>query len=105
MADWHFAQATSWAELREAHERWVAAYNYQVHWAHREREDGRRSSAEVLSWVTGTVSSEEELRRLFTLRFARRRIKVATSGSATGGSTASAVWPASTERSGCTGRT
>jgi hypothetical protein len=26
----------------------------------------------VLSWVTGTVYSEEEQRRLFTLRFARR---------------------------------
>jgi hypothetical protein len=40
MADWHFAQATTWAKLREAHDRWVAEYNYQVHWAHREREDG-----------------------------------------------------------------
>jgi putative transposase len=72
MADWHFAQATTWSELRETHDRWVADYNYQVHWAHREREDGRRSPAEVLSWVTGAVYSDEELRRLFTLRFARR---------------------------------
>ena len=72
MADWHFAQATSWAELREAHDRWVADYNYQVHWAHREREDGRRSPAEVLSWVTGTAYPDEELRRLFSLRFTRR---------------------------------
>jgi hypothetical protein len=72
MADWYFAQAQSWAELREAHDRWVADYNYQVHWAHREREDGRRSPAEVLSWVTGTVYADEELRRLFTVRFARR---------------------------------
>ena len=55
MADWHFAQATTWAELREAHDRWVADYNYQVHWAHRKREDGRRSPAEVLGWVTGTA--------------------------------------------------
>jgi hypothetical protein len=72
MADWHFAQATTWQALREAHDRWVVDYNYQVHWAHREREDGRRSPAEVLSWVTGTVYLDEELRRLFTLRFARR---------------------------------
>jgi hypothetical protein len=72
MADWHFAQANTWTELREVHDRWVADYNYQVHWGHRDREDGRRSPAEVLSWVTGTVSSEEALRRLFTLRFARR---------------------------------
>jgi transposase len=72
MADWSFAQAASWAELRDVHDRWVADYNYQVHWAHREREDGRRSPAEVLSWVTGTVYPEHELRRLFTVRFARR---------------------------------
>ena len=72
MADWHFAQATSWSELRDVHDRWVADYNYQVHWAHREREDGRRSPAEVLSWVTGTVYPDQELRRLFTVRFARR---------------------------------
>src|SRR5439155_6736617 len=72
MADWHFGQAESWTELREAHDRWVADYNYQVHWAHREREDGRRSPAEVLSWVTGTVYPDGELRRLFSLRFTRR---------------------------------
>ena len=72
MADWHFAHAQSWSELREAHDRWVADYNYQVHCAHRERDDGRRSPAEVLSWVLGMVYSDEELRQLFTLRFARR---------------------------------
>jgi hypothetical protein len=72
MADWHFAQATTWPELREAHDRWVAEYNYQVHWAHREREDGRRTPADVLGWVTGTAYAEEELRRLFTVRFRRR---------------------------------
>jgi putative transposase len=55
MADWHFVQAQTWSEVREAHDRWVADYNYQVHWAHRDREDGRRSPAEVLSWVIGTV--------------------------------------------------
>ena len=49
MPDWHFAQATKWSELREAHDRWVADYNYQVPWAHCDREDGRRSPAEVLS--------------------------------------------------------
>jgi putative transposase len=72
MADWYFAQATTWSDLREAHERWVADYNYQVHWAHREREDQRRSPAEVLGWVTGAMYDEHELRRLFTVRFRRR---------------------------------
>jgi putative transposase len=53
MADWHFARAESWPELVAIHERWVQDYNEQSHWAHREREDGRRSPQEVLGWVTG----------------------------------------------------
>src|SRR5262249_42174682 len=65
-------QAITWPELRETHDRWVADYNYQVHWAHRGREDQRHSPAEVLGWVTGTPYAEEELRRLFTMRFRRR---------------------------------
>jgi hypothetical protein len=73
MADWHFAQARNWVALQDAHERWVADYNYQVHWAHREREDGRHSPAEVLGWVTGPQRTLEELRRIFyTTRFGRR---------------------------------
>jgi putative transposase len=72
MADWYFAQATTWVELREAHDRWVADYNYQSHWAHQAREDQRRSPAAVLGWVTGTLHAEEDLRRLFTARFRRR---------------------------------
>jgi hypothetical protein len=50
----------------------VAAYNYQVHCAHRDREDGRRSPAKVLSWIMGTVYPDEALRRIFTVRFGRR---------------------------------
>jgi putative transposase len=73
MADWHFSQASTWAELLEAHDRWVADYNYQVHWAHRERQDGRHSPAGVLGWVSGTACSPEELHRAFyTTRFGRR---------------------------------
>ena len=53
MADWDFAQATTWAELLAVHERWVVNYNYQSHWAHRQRADGRRSPANVLGWVSG----------------------------------------------------
>jgi len=72
MADWRFAQAESWAELLAVHDRWVADYNYQVHWAHRERQDHRHSPAEVLGWVTGTVRTPEELHRVFyATRFGR----------------------------------
>jgi hypothetical protein len=72
MADWHFAQATTWLELLTIHDQWVAAYNYQVHWAHREREDARHSPAEVLGWVCGRQVTAEELHRIFyATRFGR----------------------------------
>ncbi len=31
MADYHFEQATTWDELQAAHDRWVGAYNHQLH--------------------------------------------------------------------------
>jgi len=49
MADWHFQRAESWAGLVAAHDRFVADYNAQAHFAHQRREDGRRSPGEVLS--------------------------------------------------------
>ena len=51
MADWDFAQATTWAELLAVHDHWVVNYNYQDHWAHRHRDEATRSPAAVLSWV------------------------------------------------------
>lgn len=72
MADWHFARARSWRELLESHSRWVQDYNAQVHWAHREREDGRRSPQEVLGWLTGVRYRRAELERAFlAVRFSR----------------------------------
>ena len=72
MADYHFAQATTWSELLDVHACWVADYNYQDHWAHQERADGRRSPAQVLGWVMGRVFAEADLRRVFyTVRFRR----------------------------------
>jgi transposase len=73
MADYHFAQATSWQELQAAHDRWVGDYNFQVHWAHRLRDDGRESPAEVLDWVYGHVWEPDVLHYAFNaLRFRRR---------------------------------
>jgi putative transposase len=65
MADWHFAQATSWRELQEIHAAWIHDYNTQEHWAHLRRQDGRRSPAEVLDWVKGRVFDDQELARSF----------------------------------------
>jgi hypothetical protein len=72
MADWHFARAEHWAQLRDMHDRWVANFNYQQHWAHRERQDDRHSPAEVLGWVHGRLRTAAELDRIFRLRSERR---------------------------------
>jgi putative transposase len=77
MADWHFAKATTWAELLAVHDQWVVDYNYQVHWAHRERDDERRTPRDVLAWYTGRPVTPEELHRLFyRTRFGRKLDKM-----------------------------
>ena len=73
MADWHFQKAESWAELVEAHDRFVEDYNAQPHFAHQKREDGRRSPGEVLSWVSGMRFHPKDLERAF---FSERRRRV-----------------------------
>jgi len=73
MADWHFSRAESWAELVEAHDRFVSDYNAQSHFAHREREDARRSPKEVLSWVAGIRFHPRDLERAF---FSERHTRV-----------------------------
>ena len=72
MADWHFAKAATWRELLTAHDRWVVDFNYQAHWAHRERQDSRHSPVEVLARVCGRLVAPEELHRVFyATRFGR----------------------------------
>lgn len=55
------------------HERWLEGYNTQRHWAHEDREDGRRSPSEVLGWVTGIRYHPTDLERaFFSSRFTRK---------------------------------
>jgi putative transposase len=73
MADWHFAKATTWAALLAVHDQWVFNLNYQVHWAHQERDDDRRTPRDVLAWYNGRPVTPEELHRLFyRTRFGRK---------------------------------
>lgn len=73
LTDNAFAHATSWEEMLDIHARFVRDYNVQVHWAHRERQDGRHSPAQVLGWVHGTPYPEAMLHRaLYTVQFMRR---------------------------------
>ena len=72
MADYHFAKAESWEEFVATHDRWVEQYNTQMHWAHRERKDARRSPSEVLGFLTGVRHRPEDLERaFFSTRFTR----------------------------------
>ncbi len=73
MADWRFAEAKSWEELLQIHDQWVLDFNLQPHYAHREREDGRRTPSAVLGWVKGREFEPEELDRIFRgLKFERK---------------------------------
>ncbi len=45
MADWHIAHAETWTELVAFHDRFIADYNFQIHRAHRDRQDGRHLGA------------------------------------------------------------
>jgi hypothetical protein len=72
MADWDFRNATTWADLLAVHEQWVANFNYQVHWAHRRRQDGRHTPEGVLNRMSGRPFTPEALHRAFyTTRFGR----------------------------------
>ena len=72
MADHHFAKAESWSDLVAVHEQWVEDYNHQNHWAHIEREDGKRSPIEVLGWLSEVRYRSEDLERaFFSSRFTR----------------------------------
>lgn len=73
MADYYFEKAENWLELTAAHDLFVEDYNAQSHWAHRDREDGRRTPRDVLGFHTGLLRyREDDLERaFFSTRFSR----------------------------------
>ncbi len=72
LTDFYFAQVTSWEGAKLEHERWMQTHNEQAHWAHRQREDGKRTPAEVLDHAVLHAWSPEYLHRVFfTRRFGR----------------------------------
>jgi transposase InsO family protein len=72
MADYHFAQATTWPALHAVHARFFHDYNEQKHFAHAQRTDGRQSPAQVLGFVRGAWCDPADLDRLFRARAHRR---------------------------------
>lgn len=65
LADHHFEQATTFAEIQQRHAQFVETFNTTPHWAHQSREDGRRTPEAVLDWVRGRLVDPERLHALF----------------------------------------
>jgi transposase InsO family protein len=61
LADVHFEQAQTFAEIQERHAAFVETFNTTFHWAHRERADGLRTPVKVLGWVRGRPIETEDL--------------------------------------------
>lgn len=73
LVDHQFLKAQSFEEIVAAHDRFVADYNTQKHFAHDDRTDGRKSPAEVLGWLVSVRHVPEELERaFFSVRFVRK---------------------------------
>jgi len=64
IGDAAFARAADFDELQQQHAAFVETFNTTPHWAHRERDDGVRTPAQVLAWVRGRLVAPEELRQV-----------------------------------------
>jgi transposase InsO family protein len=65
LADYKFEQAQTIEEIERLHAAFIETFNRTRHWAHREREDGRRTPTEVLGWLRGRSVDPDDLRQLF----------------------------------------
>ncbi len=65
LADAKFEQATTLDEIQEQHAAFIQVFNTTNHWAHRNREDGRKTPVAVLGWQRGRVLDPDTLRRAF----------------------------------------
>ena len=65
LADFHFEQAQTLADVQQAHAAFIETFNTTPHGAHRRRADGCRTPVEVLGWLTGRVVDPKRLQQLF----------------------------------------
>jgi putative transposase len=65
LADFKFEHADTLEEIQARHAAFIETFNTTRHWAHQEREDGRRPPVEVLEWVRGRPVERATLQRLF----------------------------------------
>lgn len=74
LADFKFEQAQTLEDIQHLHTDFTQTFNTTPHWAHREREDGRRTPADVLAWVRGRAVDPEKLRQLFQYLYFTRTV-------------------------------
>jgi len=72
LADYKFETAQTFEQIQHSHAEFIETFNTTAHWAHKKREDGRRTPIEVLDWVRGRLVDPAQLQRLFqALHFPR----------------------------------
>jgi putative transposase len=65
LADFKFEHAQTLEEIQALHAAFIETFNTTRHWAHQDREDGRRTPVEVLEWVRGRSVERARLHQLF----------------------------------------
>jgi hypothetical protein len=65
LAGFKFEKAETLEEIQALHAEFIETFSATAHWAHQDREDGRRTPVEVLDWVRGRTVDPAELRRAF----------------------------------------
>ena len=65
LADFKFEHAQTFEEIQALHAAFIETFNTTRHWAHQDREDGRRTPVEVLEWVRGRSVERARLHQLF----------------------------------------
>jgi putative transposase len=65
LADFKFEHAQTFEELQALHAAFIETFNTTRHWAHHDREDGRRTPVAVLEWVRGRPVDRAHLHQLF----------------------------------------
>src|SRR6266516_1867343 len=65
LADYYLNKASTLDEMKKAHRKFIRDYNCQIHFAHRERQDGRHSPQDVLRGVLARTLPAPTLARIF----------------------------------------
>jgi hypothetical protein len=65
LVDFYLNKAPTLDEMKKAHRKFIRDYNCQIHFAHRERQDGRHSPQDVLRGVLARTLPAPQLSRIF----------------------------------------